>query len=1447
MNKIGICIGASTISIIVLTVDKETKVFQKRHGGNTEKVLRDLIEEIGIHNNVCFAFTGRQENYQPFLCEAEAVQCAIDELFQKGNELPDAVVSIGGQTVIMYELDRRGKIIKAHVSNKCGSGTGEFFFQQIKRLGFDDVEKAAKVALEKESFDNPYVPSSRCSVFCKSDITHACNEKKATEGEIVAGICKMVAEKRIYDLAAKIGTKSIWLIGGGSRIEVLTKFLQEMDMKVEIPPYAVCFEAWGASLTSKENNKSLKDVLNVINKQEFFSKLPPLSNFRKNIDFKEIPRSSARNGDKYILAIDVGSTTTKLVVVKEEDSSIVASYYGYTLGKPHIATLIGLEEIKKNLGAEIEIIGIVVTGSGRYLVEVFLADYEKDTKNQILVKNEIICHATAAEHFNPGVKTILEIGGQDAKYTYLQGGVPVDFVMNEACSAGTGSFLAEVVKETFNIKNPEEIAPVALESSSPLKFGEQCSAFIEADINIALVEKSSKEDIVAGLCYSICFNYINRVVGNRPIIGPISLQGGTAYNEAFCLAMAGVLKLNNILQDGEKIVVSKDAGLMGAIGAALNLKSKMRNGEFKPINTTIERLLKKSLKESGSFECAGFGDCDYRCKIKKFEIDGKKIPFGGFCRRWDLIRKGERAINSSDFDLTIKKDKMLFKEFSNMGDDSSRTVGLLGNLLDLNYLPFFTNLFAGLGFKTILADNAEDADGLRKQGAAFCWPVERSHGMMANLIKKNPDIIFLPHIKGTENNLHSTKTNECCPFIQAQPYFLSRAFPEFDPGRIISPYIDFSAPLEDVVKDLIIPALRLGITLTELEESFYKAWQKQIDFKNSLKMEGRKVLNWLEEDEERMAVVVFGRPYNSLSSHLKANKGITRKISSMGVHLIPYDFLPYENEEEEAGMYWPSGQSILRASRFVAKHPQLFGMYLTNFSCGPDSFIIHKFRHYMANKPFLTLEFDQHTANAGFDTRSEAFLDIVDGYRKVNKKIAKVSKCSIPFEPARVEVNGDERFYIDSDGNKLVLDNPFVKMVYVDMGRYSTQAIAEVTSNLGVKSIALKPADEKCMQLGRKYSSCKECLPYNLMLGSILLYLEKRQSDERTIFFMPDASGPCRFGQYNIFMRLVVNNLKLKNVAFMVLSAKNRYSGFGTKFSKRAWISIVTSGIMDNIHNALEVLAEDPISAQDIFSKCWEKIKNAIREYKSFSGYKKILKQVAEDLRKIPLKKHLREAPKILITGEIYVRWADFTTKQIMEELIKKGFVLIRSPISEWLKYHNLLIKRRINRDYAQEYTDRLVFSLKTRFEKMYEKEITEILSSSGLADSHIDNVDEFVNVAEKYMSPLMKGEAILTIGSSLKEVFERFAGIVVIGPFGCMPTRIAQSILAYTMNSQEKTRISRYDKQVDELSEEFSKCPIFFIEVDGSPMPPITKSQFEVFIMTSKKVGEKMTVMATH
>ncbi len=167
------------------------------------------------------------------------------------------------------------------------------------------------------------------------------------------------------------------------------------------------------------------------------------------------------------------------------------------------------------------------------------------------VINEIIAHATGAVYFDEEVDTIFEIGGQDAKYTYITNGVPSDYAMNEACSAGTGSFLEEAARETLDIEM-EEIAPIALKGTNPPNFNDQCAAFISSDIKNAFQEGISMEDIVAGLVYSICMNYSNRVKGNRTVGQKVFMQGGVCYNRAVPLAMAALT--------GKKIIVPPDPG-----------------------------------------------------------------------------------------------------------------------------------------------------------------------------------------------------------------------------------------------------------------------------------------------------------------------------------------------------------------------------------------------------------------------------------------------------------------------------------------------------------------------------------------------------------------------------------------------------------------------------------------------------------------------------------------------------------------------------------------------------------------------------------------------------------------------------------------------------------------------------------------------------------------------
>jgi activator of 2-hydroxyglutaryl-CoA dehydratase len=140
-----------------------------------------------------------------------------------------------------------------------------------------------------------------------------------------------------------------------------------------------------------------------------------------------------------LLGIDVGSVSTNLVVM-DESGAVVHDIYLRTSGRPVEAVRQGLQEIDELWGKRLEIIGVGTTGSGRELIAEFVgAD---------VVNDEITAHKTGALHISrtlgsEPVDTIFEIGGQDSKFISIEDGVVVDFAMNEACAAGTGSFLEE--------------------------------------------------------------------------------------------------------------------------------------------------------------------------------------------------------------------------------------------------------------------------------------------------------------------------------------------------------------------------------------------------------------------------------------------------------------------------------------------------------------------------------------------------------------------------------------------------------------------------------------------------------------------------------------------------------------------------------------------------------------------------------------------------------------------------------------------------------------------------------------------------------------------------------------------------------------------------------------------------------------------------------------------
>lgn len=305
------------------------------------------------------------------------------------------------------------------------------------------------------------------------------------------------------------------------------------------------------------------------------------------------------------LGVDIGSISTKGVII-DEDNNIITSSYIWTEGNPVAAVKKLVENLNKNLDKKYIIKGIGTTGSARKLIGLLL--------DANIVKNEIMAHAVGTLSLYPDVKTILEIGGQDSKIILINNGIITDYAMNTLCAAGTGSFLSSQAKR-LNVEI-DEFGPMALKSNNPVKIAARCTVFAESDLIHKAQLGYKKEDIIAGLCKSIVYNYLNNVGKGKKILSPVIFQGGVSKN-------IGVVKyFKEVL--GTDIIVDKNSHLMGALGIAI-LAKKNNVGKTYNLNINDIKFVTKGI------ECKG---CSNNCEILNVYKDNKLIDsWGNRCDR----------------------------------------------------------------------------------------------------------------------------------------------------------------------------------------------------------------------------------------------------------------------------------------------------------------------------------------------------------------------------------------------------------------------------------------------------------------------------------------------------------------------------------------------------------------------------------------------------------------------------------------------------------------------------------------------------------------------------------------------------------------------------------------------------------------------------------------------
>jgi len=813
--SLGLNIGSSSLKSVLLEDGKIVWKSVMTHDGDFADAVEKTLGSREIPDQCRTLVTGTEGRYLFSLNNVIEPLC-IEKTLQ-ANKIPvDAVVSMGGEDLIVYTISSEGKIINNFSGSKCASGTGEFFKQQLGRMNMklDDVND-----ISDES--QVVTLSSRCSVFMKSDCTHRLNKKESTPADIVVSLSNVMAVK-IIDFLKKAGIKTgkVMLTGGVAQNRHIVRFMREQAPEIEfvIPEEAPYFEAYGAALLAEETGSLYPGTQKLMKPGIVkFDHLKDLKSAVDKVSYFSADQVKIVEGNEYILGVDGGSTTTKACLIDITSNQIAASHYGRTHGDPVKALKECIVEIQKKIKADIgdgkiKITLAATTGSSREILGVYL-----ETGG---VYNEIIAHAYGTTFFSEDVDTIFEIGGQDAKYVLLKNKVPIDYAMNEACSAGTGSFLEESAHGDLNIAHASEIGEIALQAERPLKFGEHCSAFINSDIRKAIQQGATRADITAGIVTSIVSNYLNRVVGNRTIGRKIFLQGGVAKNKAIPLAFAMLLD--------KEILVPPSPELMGCFGVGILAAQKNNEGFLDKGDFDLNKILETVIEYERVFTCKS---CDNFCPVQVLNVNSHKYMFGGRCNKYaNSKRKIDESVKVVDY-VQQRNDLMYIEcapDQDKMKVKRDYTVGIPKSFSVHTMYPLYSWFFNHLGIKTVLSTEITH-EGIARVESSYCFPAEIAHGAVQDIIDKECDYILVPHYRDMDSLEKDVHAN-FCPITQGLPYYIKKAFPEIDEDRFLSLIVTFKFGEEKALEYFIKMGKQLSIDENEVKKAFKFALTKQRDY-----------------------------------------------------------------------------------------------------------------------------------------------------------------------------------------------------------------------------------------------------------------------------------------------------------------------------------------------------------------------------------------------------------------------------------------------------------------------------------------------------------------------------------------------------------------------------------------------------------------------------------------
>lgn len=1397
---VGVDIGSTTTKLAVMTEDTKEMLYTsyRRHNSNQIKSVREAFQNLAEKfpdARLRIAVTGSGARpvskglHVPFIQEVVANSLVLRQ------EYPNVrtAIELGGQDAkIIFFRQNEGEnelqVSDMRMNGSCAGGTGAFL---------DEVASILKIPSEQfhelsEKGTCVYDISGRCGVYAKTDIQPLLNQG-TSKADLALSALHAIAKQTIGGLAQGLDIEKPVAFEGGpltfnpTLVKVFAQRLDLAEEEIILPEQPEMIIARGAAISLNSmfaDNETLhtyteiEEGLQRAEQQKtmdaqggsipFFLSEEEKREFQERQNLPAIKRSVPEKGEKtrVYLGIDSGSTTTKLVLMDEEEN-IVDSFYAPNEGEPLLVGRNALMDIRnrwREAGAELEIIAAGTTGYGELL---FAKAFE--TECHIV---ETVAHARAAGKYVKDASFILDIGGQDMKAIWLDHGIITNIVLNEACSSGCGSFL-ENFASTLHIP-VERIASEAFSSQNPAVLGSRCTVFMNSSIITEQRNGKLPQDIMAGLCRSIIENVFTKVIriSNLDSLGDkIVVQGGTFQNDAVLRAMEQYI--------GREVVRAPYPGLMGAIGAALAAKETYRQNSQRTF-IGLDKLEDFSYTQEANSPCPF---CTNHCKrtIVRFS-NGNSLITNNRCERGEVlgdprkkevqeaVKKKKRELGEVP-NLYKTREELLMKKYPYPKPRQKRniTIGIPRVLSFWETMPFWRTFWKTLGFQVKVSPASTREIYERGLSAVtsdtVCFPAKLVHGHIRSLAEIGVDRIFMPSITTVKAENTEETSQSMCAVVKGYPIVVRNSD---NPAKRWN--IPFDAPLFHWYKDedrnrqlCLYMKETFRISADETMAAIEAGDTAQKQFHKELTEAGKKVCEDVKS-KGTYAVILASRPYQN---DALVNHDLPDMFTKLGIPVLTADSLPEINHVElkksRLDVVNNYHARMLSSAVLAAKTDYLEYVQLVSFGCGHDAYLsdeIIRLMKEISGKIPLILKLDESDIQGPLRIRIRSFTETVDMRRRKESR-PKIHSLSDPYPVKYTKQSRKEKIALIPNTSHAF-----------------SRLMAAAFAGQGVRTESLAVGREEAIRLGKQYVHNDICFPAQIVIGEALAALKSGKYDgDEVAIGMGKYVGDCRLTHYSALLRKALDDAGYPQVPILTNDDKDSHKlhpGFHMNLFTAVKIAfgLPMIDVLEELLRKIRPYEKEKGSADQAFEKALDEVIRGL-ERRGISGARKGFEKAIEIMKDIPYDRS-EKRPQVLIVGEYLLNFHPGANHDIEAYLEKNGFEIIEARMTDVIR-----------KTYFYQYTQIREYRLKKPLaDKVWLRtanqafevahDVTDKIAARHPLYAPACRLPDLVKDSDPIIHHTFDaGEGVLIPGEILHHAKKGCRAFVILQPFGCLPNHV--------------------------------------------------------------------------